>query len=195
MTTPQLETGLATPDRWADVQHALTGGGDGRTCWCCWPVMPGPQWRSASVDERRDALHSEIVTGPAPGIVCYVDGQAIGWVRVGPRPHQLGLVRTRIVKSGAPDVAQDTSVWGLTCFCVRKEGRGMGVSRTLLDAAVDYARTSGARLLEAYPFDNRTNHFSANELFVGALTTFLDAGFTIRARPTPKRVVVELSLE
>ena len=71
----------------------------------------------------------------------------------------------------------------------------MGVTAALLEAAVAYARANRARVLEAYPMDNLTGRLPSNELFVGALTTFLHAGFHVVAHPTAKRVVVSLDLD
>ena len=192
---PELTTKPAGRSEWMDVQRALTGGGDGRSCQCCWPIMTSEQWRTSSVDERREFLHAEIDRGTTPGIVCYMDGEAVGWVRVGPRPVQHRILATRVVRTGSSERCDDTSVWAVTCFSVRREARGFGITATLLKSAVEYARLRGARMIEAYPFDNRRVRLSANELFVGALTTFLDAGFVIVSHPTPKRVVVTLRLK
>ena len=78
MTT--ITTERATIDRWDDVQHSLSGGGDGRSCQCIWPVVRRKAWDSTTVDERRDMLHEEIAAGPAPGLIAYVDGEAAGWI-------------------------------------------------------------------------------------------------------------------
>jgi GNAT superfamily N-acetyltransferase len=48
----------------------------------------------------------------------------------------------------------DRPVWSIVCFFVDRGARGRGLSRRMLRAAVDYARTHGARLLEAYPVDS-----------------------------------------
>ncbi|MEA5118908.1 MAG: hypothetical protein VB036_15020, partial [Propionicimonas sp.] len=69
------------------------------------------------------------------------------------------------------------------------------VNAVLLGAAVDYARRSGARVLEAYPIDLEARPTtSSNALYVGALSTFLKAGFEVVARPTAGRAVVALDL-
>lgn len=86
------------------------------------------------------------------------------------------------------------TVWVVSCFSVRNEHRRKGVSAALLEAAVAYARDNGARVIEAYPVDNTTTKSSSNSLFVGALSTFLDAGFDIIAAPTATRRLVSLSL-
>jgi hypothetical protein len=49
-------------------------------------------------------------------------------------------------------------------------------------------------MLEAYPIDRERTKATSNMLFVGSLTTFVDAGFDVVARPTASRVVVSLGL-
>ena len=159
-----------------------------------WPMLPNPEWDASSAEERRDMLHEEIGSEIAPGILAYVDGTPAGWVRVGPRPTQRRLARTRIVTHGSEYPPDDPTVWAVTCFSVPRAFRGLGVTRALLDAAAEHARSHGARVVEGYPIDISVGKTSANSLFVGALTTFEAAGFHVVARPTPKRAVVARDL-
>jgi len=190
----KITTAPATPDRWDDVQRALTGGGEGSWCQCAWPVLPASEWRDPSVAERKERLRSELDARPAPGLVAYVDGAAAGWVRVGPRPVQRRVLRSRIVTQGSQEPRDDPSVWAVTCFSVRKEHRRQGVVGALLAAAVEHASRNGARMVEAYPLDTSLARASTNELFVGTLSTFLRAGFHEVARPTSRRAVVALDV-
>ncbi|MGW9113959.1 GNAT family N-acetyltransferase [Microbacterium sp. NPDC055683] len=184
----------ATTAQWNDVQSALTGGGDGRSCQCMWPVLSNADWRTTTVDERERMLRDEIVAGPPPGLVAYVDGTPAGWVRVGPRPTQQRLGRSRIVKTGTTEPLDDDSVWAVSCFSVRREHRRQGLVGELLQGAIRYARERGARVLEAYPIDVAAGKTSSNALFVGSLSTFEEAGFDLVAHPTTTRVVVSLTL-
>lgn len=77
---------------------------------------------------------------------------------------------------------------------MRREFRRQGLSERLLDAAIDHARTHGARVVEGYPVDTDATRASANSLFHGALSTFEAAGFAEVARPTPSRPIVSLTL-
>ncbi|WOF21953.1 GNAT family N-acetyltransferase [Microbacterium betulae] len=191
----QITTRPATPALWGDVQTALTGGGDGRTCQCIWPMLGNADWRRTTVPEREAMLRDEIDAGPPPGIVAYADGEAAGWVRVGPRTAQHRLGRMRIVKSGSAEPLDDASVWAVTCFSIRREHRRQGVTRALLDAAIGYAAENGARVLEAYPIDtDAAGKTNTNDLYVGTLSTFERAGFDVVARPTATRAVVSRAL-
>lgn len=185
----------ATADRFDDAEHALTGGGDGRSCQCQWWMVPNAQFQKMPQAERRDRLHQELRTEKTPpALIAYVDGEAAGWVRVGPRPTQVRIGRTRDIAAHTTEDLDDPSVWAVSCFVVRREHRGEGLTATLLDAAVELARKNGARLVEAYPVDTAIAKKPANELYHGVLSVFRAAGFAEVARPKPDRVIVSLDL-
>ncbi|MFL0411736.1 GNAT family N-acetyltransferase [Microbacterium paludicola] len=190
----QITTRTAAISEWDAVQAALTGGGDGRSCQCVWPLVPNTDWNALSADDRREMLRGEIEAGPPPGLVAYVDEDAAGWIRIGPRAAQHRVLRSRVVRSGSTEPLDDDSVWAVTCFSVRREHRGQGLNSTLLEAAITYARERGARVIEGYPIATDLTKASTNALYVGALSTFLNAGFREVSRPTGTRVVVALDL-
>jgi ribosomal protein S18 acetylase RimI-like enzyme len=191
----QFDVRPATLKRWDDLQRVLTGGGDGKSCQCMWQLLTGGEWSATSVSERRELLRANLgAKDRAPGLLAYDGPEPVGWVRVGPRPPLRRLTRSRIVTTGTQEPLDDASVWAVSCFSVRREHRKRGVVGTLLDAAIEDARASGARILEAYPFDTAAGARTPNELYVGALSTFKAAGFDVIARPTAARVVVALEL-
>ncbi len=192
MTT--ITTKAATPAEWDDVQRTLTGGGDGASCQCVWPVLRNKDWNATTKEQRVGILRDEITSGPPPGIVAYVDGEAAGWIRIGPRPAQARLGYTRTIVAATREPLDDGSVWAVTCFSVRREHRGHGLNAALLAAAIDYARTSGARIVEGYPVDTAAMKVSTNDLFHGALSTFIAAGFSVVGELRTGRPLVALDL-
>ncbi|TQL85462.1 GNAT family N-acetyltransferase [Microbacterium saperdae] len=189
-----ITTEVATAARWDDVQHALTGGGDGASCQCIWPVLSNKDWNQTSTPQRTEMFHKEIDEGPPPGIIAYVDGEAAGWIRIGPRTRQARVPRTRMIAAATAEPFDDESVWAVTCFVVRREHRGAGLNGALLRAAVDFARDSGARLIEGYPVDTAGENKRTNDLFHGTLSTFTNAGFTETAELKPGRTLVTMDL-
>ncbi|GAA4354821.1 GNAT family N-acetyltransferase [Microbacterium rhizosphaerae] len=187
---PTITIEPVTADRFADAEHALSGGGDGHSCQCQWWMITNAQWQGTSMEEREGMLRAEVDAGPPPALVAYVDGEAAGWVRVGPRTAQVRLARTRAFAE-SPHPFDDPSVWAVSCFVVRREHRGSGLTAELLDAAVAYARAQGAKVVEAYPIDPTAADKRPNELYTGILSTFLAAGFTEVARPKPHLAIVE----
>ncbi len=192
MTT--ITTEPAAPARWGDVQHALTGGGDGASCQCVWPVLRNKDWNSTTVTDRTRLFRDEVDTGPPPGLVVYVDGDPAGWIRIGPRSRQARIMHTRAIAATSAEPFDDDDVWAVTCFVVRREHRGGGLNDRLLADAVDFARANGARVVEGYPVDTRDEKRPSNELFHGTLNTFLRAGFVRRAELTRGRALVALDL-
>lgn len=190
-----ITTERATISRWDDVQHSLTGGGDGRSCQCIWPVVGNKEWESTTVEQRRDMLKDEIAAGPPPGLIAYVDGEAAGWIRIGPRSAQTRIVCTRAIVAATAEPLDDASVWAVTCFVIRRDHRGKGLSAQLLKAAIEYARESGARLIEAYPVDTSEGTHHSNDLFHGTLSTFLAHGFRQTEPLTRGRVLVVREME
>lgn len=176
------------------VEAALSGGGDGRSCQCQWWTLTAAQFSRSTPSEREGMLREQLTRAPGPGLVAEVDGAAAGWARVGPRTEQPRLARTRAFAQSSPEPWDDPAVWALTCFSVRREHRGRGVSTHLLHAAIDRARDGGARMLEAYPVDTAIAAATPNELYHGVLSTFLAAGFREVARTHPHRAIVTLTL-
>ncbi|MGH3688547.1 MAG: GNAT family N-acetyltransferase [Microbacterium sp.] len=189
-----ITTEMATAARWDDVQHTLTGGGDGASCQCIWPVLSNKDWNTTTTPQRTEMFRAEINAGPPPGIVAYVDGDPAGWIRIGPRTRQARIARTRIIAAASTEPFDDESVWAVTCFVVRREHRGSGLNLELLEAAVEYARESGARVIEGYPIDTRGEKQHSNDLFHGTLGTFLAAGFAEKTDLKPGRALVALEL-
>lgn len=191
---PTITTELASPAVWDDIQHALSGGGDGRSCQCVWPVLTNKEWEATDLAQRTTLFQQEVASDRPPGIVAYVDGEAAGWIRVGPRPAQRRLGRTRNIVATTHEPLDDEGVWGVSCFVVRKEHRGQGLNAALLDAAVAFAKDSGARVIEGYPIDTSKTKPHVNDLFHGALSTFLAAGFTAIPGPKPERPIASLTV-
>lgn len=190
---PHIEIRPAVAGTEAAVGHTFTAGGDAASCQCQWWTVPMREFRATTREDKTRMLHAELAASPPPGLIALVDGTAAGWVRVGPRIRQPRLLRTRTgTASPAPKDAPD--VWAISCFSIRRAHRGLGLMRALIDGAVDLARSHGARAVEAYPVDPTVKHMPVNDLYVGVLAPFLDAGFTEVGRTVPHRPVVSLTL-
>lgn len=131
---------------------------------------------------------------PAPGLIAYRDGRAIGWVSLGPREDYERLAYSKVL---AP--VDDAPVWSIVCFVVSRRARGQGVAAALLDAAIAYRLEGGATMLGAYPVDVGDGRIPAANAFHGTLSMFERAGFRVVARrqwndSTPVRPIVRLEL-
>jgi GNAT superfamily N-acetyltransferase len=126
--------------------------------------------------------------GTIPGLIGYQDGSPVGWISLGPREDYEKLRRSPVMKP-----VDDRPVWSIVCFFVDAKARGRGASRALLKAAIDYARSQGATLLEAYPVDKPERSHS-DFMWFGAKSMYDWAGFKEVARRKETRPVVRRAL-
>lgn len=141
------------------------------------------------LDERdnRDRFAQIADDGPPPGLVGYVNGEALGWVQVGPRADFPTLGRSRLFKP-----VDDVEPWTINCFVVRAGRRSQGIGRGLLAAAIAYARALGAGVIEAYPVDGPRS--SAVDYYTGTWAMFAEHGFVEVLRRNDTRPIVRLSI-
>ena len=64
---PTITIEPVTAERFADAEHALSGGGDGHSCQCQWWMITNAEWQGTSMEEREGMLRSEVDAGPPPG--------------------------------------------------------------------------------------------------------------------------------
>ena len=168
-----IEVFRATPDRFEDVA-ALLGPRreDAPACWCLYFRLTSAEFSALKGRERPDYLESLCARDDSPGMVAYLDGNPVGWCALGPR-HEMG----RLERSRTIPKVDDLPVWSVVCFVVRPGYRRRGVARTLLDGAIEYARSRGAIALEGYPVDTGGKRISATFAYVGTTTLFERAGF------------------
>jgi GNAT superfamily N-acetyltransferase len=121
-----------------------------------------------SSEQKRDRMLSTIASGTPVGLLAYADGEPVGWCSVAPRETFPKLQRSRAMPTGEAQPA-----WNVTCFFVKRTSRGAGITRRLLQAAIDYARDNGAMAVEGYPWDTSANH----SRFKGHSSIFRDLGF------------------
>ncbi|CAN5345779.1 GNAT family N-acetyltransferase [soil metagenome] len=177
--TPDLEIHPLTRERLPHLARLFGQGGDPKWCWCASFRVRGMTFRNASARENRAVLEAAVdqLEGRAPGLIAYRDGEAIGWVSLGPREDYERLKHSKIL---AP--IDDRPVWSIVCFVVGRRARGQGVAKKLLDAAVDYAREHGATLLEAYPVETDGGRIPSANAYMGTRRMFEVAGFDVVER-------------
>jgi GNAT superfamily N-acetyltransferase len=128
------------------------------------------------------------------GMVAYLDGEPVGWCAVAPRSEFIRMGQTPW--KGRSEDRSDDTVWALTCFVVRTGYRGQGITYPLAAAAVGFARTRGARALEAYALDPEPGQtVTWGEIHVGHRKVLAAAGFAEIHRPSKRRVVMRVDFE
>jgi GNAT superfamily N-acetyltransferase len=183
-----------------DLQTLFGTRGPAAVCQCQrYKLAPGEAFSKFPVEERAHRLRQQTECGhpgseTTSGLVASIDGEPVGWCAVEPRTAYAGLLRVyRIPWEGRDEDRADGSVWAVTCVFVRAGFRGRGISYALARAAVDFARTRGARALEAYPMLTKPGQkINWDEIHVGTPGIFEAAGLTEVARPGVRRVVMRI---
>ncbi|MER9236206.1 GNAT family N-acetyltransferase [Mesorhizobium sp. M0622] len=191
-----METIIAplTPELWADFEDLFGKQGACYGCWCTHFRLAPAVRRESNRERNKDHIKARIEAGPPPGLLAFEDGQAVGWMQIGPRAdvpewNNQGRGSAPI----DPADATDPGVWAISCFFIRTKARGRGLSHRLVGGGIDFARESGAWLLEACPIDLSKDSRSIG-LFVGSSRVFEKAGFQRLVERKPGRPLVRLVL-
>jgi len=166
-----IEVHPATADRWDDLFAIFAGDGP-LGCWCQYWRHSASDYREGGAGSGERNLRLQVKTGPTPGLVAYRDGEPAGWLGFWPREKLERLVRSRTI----PRI-DDEPVWSVVCFKVRVGHRRMGVAEALLGGAIDFARSHGIGVLEAYPIDPEGERVDVAFAYVGFASMFDRHGF------------------
>ncbi|MEO6509703.1 MAG: GNAT family N-acetyltransferase [Nocardioides sp.] len=181
-----------------DLDVVYGGKASGYRCRCQrYKLFPGESFAGLGPDalaarQREQTRCGAADSGTTSGLVAYLDDEPVGWCAVEPRPAYHGLLRPtfRIHWEGREEDKEDESVWAITCVFARAGYRKQGVATALAAAAVEHARTNGARAVEAYPIIDKAA--LSEELHVGTEAMFADAGMTVVSHPSKRRIVMRL---
>jgi len=184
-----------TPDRWDDFVDLFETDSICRGCWCIHHRLPAAVIKGADKAARKAMMRKIVKSGPPPGLLAYRDGEAVGWLALTPRPATPDWNTGRKASAAfAPEDAEDQNTWAASCFFIRRDARGEGVTTALLKAGIDWARKEGARQIDACPMAHEEQR-SAVGLFVGPRRVFDRAGFTTLIERKPGRPLMRLELK
>jgi len=169
-----------TPERLGDLARFSEAHGKFRYCSCM-------RWRLASADYKRStrevriaALDTLVQQEIPVGVLAYRDGEPVGWVSIAPRETYAALERFKAL----PRV-DDSPVWSVVCFFIDRHERGQGLTLGLLRAAISYAISQGAEIVEGYPVEPGQLY-----TYMGSPATFRAAGFQEVAQPAEGRPIM-----
>lgn len=179
----------ATQERWPDLELLFGENGACGGCFCMTWRLTRSEFEKKKGAANKKAFKQLVESGKPPGVIAYVQGNPAGWCAIAPREEYPVLGRSRVL---AP--VDEQPVWSISCFFIAREFRGQGVTVPLLEAAVKYARSQGARIVEGYPHDLGKNKLPAPFVWTGLLPSFAEAGFTEVVRRTAKRPIMRRML-
>lgn len=170
-----------TPELWSAFEDLFTTTGAVGRCWCMyWRV--GPSYRDRAPEANKEEFHGIVDDGVPPGLLAFDGELAVGWCQLTPREALPALDRTPRLRR-----VDDTPVWAISCFYIRKAYRRQGVTSALITAALETAQQAGAVAVEAYPLDADLTPSSSH---TGYASMFERAGFTTVARHVPSRPIM-----
>lgn len=186
---PRFSWRPLTLDLWKDLEALFGPRGGCGGCWCM-------AWRLDRTTFSRDKgaanqarLKAIVHQSPAPGILLYHESEVVGWCAIAPRQAYPVLARSRVL---AP--IDEEPVWSVSCFYVAKKWRRQGLSLVLLRAAVEFAVTQGAKIVEGYPTVTTKPQADAF-VWTGLDSTFVRAGFQVVAQRSQARKVMRYHLD
>lgn len=183
-----------TPDLWPHFEDLFGKQGACYGCWCTYFRLPPATRHENGRERNKDHIKARIEAGPPPGLLAFDNGEASGWMQIGPRADVPEFNNAgRGSAPLEPGDADDARVWAISCFFIRNKARGQGLTHRLVDAGIAFARQSGARVVEACPMDQSKDSRSVG-LFVGSTRVFEKAGFARAVERRPGRPLMRLEL-
>jgi GNAT superfamily N-acetyltransferase len=180
-----------TRDRWDDLVALFDRPGDPKGCWCMYYRVRSRDFEQLWGKGARAAFREVVEQGPPPGLLAYRDGAPVGWCAVAPREAFPRVLRSPVVRP----IDDQPACWAIVCFYVERSGRRGRVAAALLEAAVAFAAEHGAAAVEGYPKDTDGARKHANEMFVGSVSMFLEAGFQEVGRRSQLRPIMRRTLD
>lgn len=182
----ELKFQPVTIDRWADLTAFFKEHGNTNYCWCMRWRLKSTEYKMSNSEKRRNKLKSLVQADIPIGVLAYRQGKPVGWCSIAPRETYTLLEGSTTLKR-----IDNRPTWSVVCFFVDPGLRGQSVPVRLLRAAVDYAISLGATIIEGYPVEP-----NASYRFMGSPSVFEQAGFrkvavAINGRPIVRFVVGE----
>lgn len=171
-----------TADRWLDLAEFFEQNGNPNYCWCMRWRLKSTAFTVGGSVERKRQLQALVNENIPVGIMAYHEGKAIGWCSIAPRETYIALDRSRVLKR-----VDEQPVWSVACFFIDRGFRGQGLASKLLKAAVDYAKSEGAEIVEGYPVEPDKSY-----RFMGAPAVFDNTGFQEVAEASNGRKIVRI---
>jgi GNAT superfamily N-acetyltransferase len=167
--------------RWPDFERLFESRGGPKACWCMvWRATPEEARRTDGAS-RKAAMAKRVAAGTTVGLLGYIDGEPVAWCSVAPRSTYRRLV---------DDDGSGEGIWSIVCFFAVRRLRGRGITRRTIAAAVEFARSRGASIVEAYPVDPDSPSYR----FMGFVPAFEAAGFREVGRAGTRRHVFRLTI-
>lgn len=178
-----------TSEYWDDFERLFGPRGACGGCWCMFWRLSRSQFNAQHGEANHRSMKALVESGNVPGLLAYSDGEPVGWCSIAPREEFPSLGRSRILKP-----ADNLPVWSVVCFFVTRKNRLQGLTVELLKAAIGYAGSRGATIVEGYPVEPKTGKAPDVFVYTGLFSAFKQAGFIEVMRRSPTRPIMRYNL-
>lgn len=178
-----------TVSRWPDLEALFGERGACGGCWCMVWRLRNKDWLAGKGARNKRALKKIVTAGERPGVLGYLGKQPISWCAVAPRETYSFLERSRVLRP-----LDDEPVWSISCLFVLKSYRRQGISIAMLKAAVEFAASRGARIVEGYPVEPTMERTPDPFVWTGTPSAFSKAGFREILRRSKTRAIMRFTM-
>ena len=185
----KLEFHPVTPERWPDFESLFGEKGACGGCWCMLWRLTRTEFKRQKGEANRQAMKTIVESGEIPGLLAYSEKHPVAWCSVAPRQRFPALERSRVLKK-----IDDQPVWSISCFFIHKDFRKKGLSVLILEAAVDYVKNQGAKIVEGYPVEPKKDKTADVFAWTGLASSFVKAGFVECARRSETRPIMRFHI-
>lgn len=175
-----------TKSNWGKLVQLFGEKGACGSCWCMYYRRSKSDFAEGKADDgNKNAMKELVMAGQPMGILAFYEDLPIAWCAFAPREDFAKLQRSRVHKP-----IDNQFVWSVPCMFIDKRFRRQGVSVSLLKGLVQYAKTKGIRIVEAYPTTPTQQKLPDSFAWIGLYKSFERAGFEIVDRTSKNRPMV-----
>ena len=191
---PSVEILPLTADRWRDLEGLFGDRGAYAGCWCMYWRLERGEFNKLKGEGTKALLKELAEHNDIPGLLAYMDGKAVGWCSVGPRENYRALENSRVLKR-----VDEQPIWSIVCFFIDKGFRKQGLMSALVRGAVAFARSRGAKFVEAYPTDMEAPRLAGHKLggcsgYMGIARAFRENGFVEVGRASETQLIMRCTI-
>ena len=179
-----------TSDTWDDFECLFGPKGAYAGCWCMWWRLSRKEFEKGQGEANRQAMKLIVQSGKIPGLIAYDKDEPCGWCSVAPREHFSTLERSRVLKR-----IDNQEVWSIVCFFIQKNHRGKNLSLQLIQGAIEYVKSQGGKIVEAYPTILKTRKAPPVSTFMGIPNIFKRAGFKTIRKPSQSKWIMRYFIQ
>ena len=174
-----------TGDTWKAFETLFGPRGACGGCWCMTWRLTKSEFDASKGEGNRNKMKKLATSNEPIGVLAFDGDKPVGWCAIAPREKYRRLEKSRSLKP-----IDNRPAWCVSCFFIAREYRMKGLSVGLLKAAVDYAESFGADVIEGYPVEPKDKKMPDVFAWTGILSSYLKAGFVEELRYSPSRPIV-----